>query len=380
MGVKMEYLIIGRYNDEFCCDVEQFKHFLVGNKRVNIQEDKLDFGHETFDYSIEQWDVERSPKETVFHLVISHTSAESSVIEKLDELDDFLNRLNIRFGAQFIINTVWDDVSSFYEERLYPKIARSERLLREIIYRFMIKAVGGSWYEKATPPKVKDEIGRTMEKRASVDEEQANNRQEDSQLYYADFIQLGNFLFAAYPLRRIDQRAIDKIRKALQENGQNLEGLLDSYDSKSNWDRYFADKIHVDDLEGKWRELYGYRNQVAHVKRMRRVEYERAMDLASEITGVFEDCLEQVENMDMSPEETAAIKEVAEETVGVRKNLDLFLKLYAENKGDLQTQVLRYLERSQDSQTHDQCKSAFELTRHYRSTPYAEVVGRLSDV
>lgn len=319
MGVRMEYLIIDRFNDEFCCDEKQFEHLLCSNSRVDIKGGKLLFKKESFDYSMKKWDIDKTPDETVFHLIVSHESDDSEVVEKLGEFDSFIRRMNKQFGSQFVINTVWDDVSSYYEERLYPQMAQVEKLLRDIIYRFMIKAVGSNWYDTATPPAVKDAIDNTLQKN------EATSTAEENQLSFADFKHLGMFLFTSYPLQPMGQRAIDKIRKALNEGRRDIEDLLSTYENRSNWDRYFADRIPVEGLKEKWEKLYGYRNQVAHVKHMSRSEFEDASRLVQEIIGVFEECLTHVEDVEMSQEELSAVKEVAKETVGPRNDMSYYL-------------------------------------------------------
>lgn len=307
--MKIEYLMIKDSND-FCATTDQLKSLLTSNKRLTIDSEQIFFSDVKFDYSLSANYVEwKKQKQIVFYLVLD-TSDDNA--EKLEELDILLHRINKTCGNQFVINTIWDDISTLYTKNLYPEIVLVENLLRKIIYRFMIKTAGSKWFESTAPEPVKKSIKNTVEKN------QEGDLPAENQLYFADFIQLGLFFFEKYTEKKLDQKAISDL-KAVKDDKDNIEDNLqdffNTYEAKSNWDRYFARSIEVDDLYDKWNKLYSYRNKVAHSKRMRSHEYVQAKKLVDELSEAFNKCLEHIDDVTMTEEQAEAIQEVAKETI-----------------------------------------------------------------
>lgn len=311
--MKIEYLLIKTQND-FCQTVEQFKNILTSNVRLTFSSDKLlTFKKVKFNYSISTYNIDTTQNhETVFYFQIVSTSESDDLYtaEIMEKFDYLLRRINSEYGDIFKINTIWDDVTILYVNKLFPQIVEVENLLREIIYRFMIKISGSNWFNYNVPVEVKSSISKTIEK---------NDLDKDSiysdQLYYADFIQLSLFFFCKYTVKQLDQNAILKLKALITEDKEKAIKLLDEYEAKSNWERYFADKISVDDLSAKWDTLYHYRNQVAHSKRMKKQEYDDALNIINELKPAFEHCIEYVDDIKINEEETEAAKDVAKETI-----------------------------------------------------------------
>lgn len=308
--MRLEYLLTKKRPNDFCNTEEQLKSLFLSNSRVTMDESALTLGKRSFECVVEKWEVDGSPDEMVFYVAVSSVEKDEDAADNLGEFDQFIRHLNSTYGTLFTINTIWDDVSMYYERELYPRIARVENLLRKIIYRFMIRATGDGWFDNTVPKGVKKSITETLEKNhRSLDET------GEDQLYYADFIELGRFIFDPYPLRPLSRQAFEDIRAAMNEDSKDVEELLDQYESKSNWERYFEGAIQVDDLNNKWTKLYAYRNQVAHTKRMSRREFQAAMKLINELASEFESCLERAGTVKMSEREVEVVKEVAKETV-----------------------------------------------------------------
>jgi len=307
--LKIEYLLIKTDND-FCSTTEQFKSLLLSNKRISMNETSIQFSGVSLGFTLtEQAVVWKKKKEIIFYFSVS---AEEDNIDKLEDFDILLHRINDNCGCQFIINTIWDDVSVYYTNQLYPSMVEVENLLRKVIYRFMIKTAGSAWFENTVPNDVKAAILKAAEK----------NRMEElpleNQLYLADFIQLGWFFFEKYTTRPLNQNSIQELRRIVDEketSEEKLKSFLETYEAKSNWERYFAEKIEVDRLNDKWQELYGYRNCVAHAKRMSSKEFEIACLRINEVKTAFEKCLDHIDDVEMTEEEAEAVQEVAKETI-----------------------------------------------------------------
>ena len=113
-----------------------------------------------------------------------------------------------------------------------------------------------------------------------IDKDKNNTETDENILYYADFIQLKNFLFIRYPNKFIEQ---DKFIEKLKMDDYNKDTIIKDFEYKSNWDRYFESIIDKGELEENLGELYKYRNLVAHNRKIRLNESERTETLTNQV-------------------------------------------------------------------------------------------------
>lgn len=311
--MTIEYLLVKKQDDFFSTE-EELLNLLKTNARIKIKDTKIQFSRSSLTYKLSKDEVPEK-KEIVFHFTVS--VEKEGQISKLEEFDSLLRRINSECGKQFIIDTIWDDVSTGYTRKLYPQMVEIENLLRKLIYRFMIKTVGMTWFEKAVPSEFKKAVTETAEKN--------NIEVTEDHLYYADFIQLCVFLFEAYSLKP-KENLIRELKKAVDEKAleEKYKELIETYDPKSNWERYFAEKIEIDNLDEKWRKLYKFRNQVAHAKRMRKKECDEAIALIEELKPAFVKGLEHVNEVQLTEEETETVKVAAKEIMTVSEYASLW--------------------------------------------------------
>lgn len=304
--MKSVFLFVKTKND-FCQNTEQFKSLLSSNLRLVLKENTLEADHKEVHYSIIDYDVPAS-NEVIFRISLeAKQEKEINQVEALEAVESVLRRINEQVGF-FQINTIRDEVSLYYGRKLYPEIAETEALLREIIYLFMLKSVGSKWLKEQSPEELKKAILNTAEKNNS-------SYPDTDALIYADFIALGWFFFSKYPLKKNYQELLQKLKNKENLEEAKLKELLEQYESKSNWDRYFADKINVENLSNKWDELYKYRNMVAHTKRIRKEDFSKAKAIIDELKPAFMQCLEHMNSIRMTEEESVAVEEVAEQTI-----------------------------------------------------------------
>lgn len=327
--MKIEYILIKK-SDDFYSSVEQFKNLLMTNSRISVEEESIIVSDNRYSYNLSTQEVKWGKrKDRIFNFTVSTDNNAERDAANIEIFDRLLRRIINESGDQFIINTIWDDASIYYANRLYPKITGIENLLRKIIYKFMVSIAGGSWFDDTVPDDVKKKIVEVQKK----DEAGTVVKSYSSdQLYDADFIQLDNFFFRTYPLKPVSQETITRIKALITENTdkEKLIKNLSDYEYKSNWDRYFADKINIDDFSEKWTRLYQLRNKVAHTKRLKKQEYEEAIGLIKELEIAFNACLNEIDNISVSEEETIAAKESVRETIGSSNPYSSFLKAIAE--------------------------------------------------
>ena len=307
----MEYIFI-KPEDEYYASEEKFRNFLCTNKRITFDttdksnKSTLSFDNYELDYALECTKVEKS-KEIIFRLIVEVSGTDDEQTQKLEVFDSLIKEINEKCGRPFSINTIWNDVSSYYGKKLYPDIVNLENTLRKIIYLFMLKTIGSGWLDTNTPEKFQTSIESIIEKnnkkRSDIDAEW---------LIYADFIDLGKFFTAPYPLKS-DLTSLFKIleqygdmditddekdnskttpkakkhKKAKTLTKELIQKLSDEYEPKNNWDRYFSDKLSVNSpnkFSNDWSSLYDIRNKVAHGKPIGKAIFDKATNLINTYT------------------------------------------------------------------------------------------------
>lgn len=301
--MKIEYIFIKKKND-FCTDKTEFINLLTSNCQISIKDNKINVGSNSATFTLEHESIENA-KEDLFSLTIENTT--ENKIPVLETIDSVLRRINATYNL-FYINTIFDEVSINYAIELYPKIINTENLLRKIIYLFMLKNLGSKWMQKHVPTDMQDSISKTLEKN-HISEILVDH------LYYADFITLGWFFFSKYALDTDYQKLISALKNPENHTQDKLDELLEKFEKKSNWDRYFSNKIPVDNLSEKWRQLYNYRNQVAHSKRISADDFSNANLLITELSDAFNNCLSHMNDVEMTVEQTEAVEKVAQESI-----------------------------------------------------------------
>ena len=336
--MKLEYIFI-KSVDEYCVSEEMFRNFLCTNERIVFRFPGPDgsgqailFDEQELKYGIESVTVEKS-NETIFHFTVEATGEETEQVTVLEAFDSLIKNINIKCGRMFSINTLWNDVFLYYGKKLYPEISNVENLLRKIIYLFMLKTVGSRWLDTDAPEKFRTSITSVIKK---------NNKEKDDiheeWLIYADFISLAYFFTAPYSLKPelndlfeqlkqyqategdIETKGTpDKAEKAAKMlTKEVIQALSDEYEPKSNWDRYFSDKLGEKSpkkFSDKWSSLYDIRNKVAHGKPISKEDFDKASSLIKVFTEAFRECINIIDTLEITAEEAEAVEAVAQQVI-----------------------------------------------------------------
>lgn len=332
--MKMEY-IFTKIEDDYYVSEDAFKNFLCTNKRISFEleeqgkigKKKLIFDGQKFEYELENAMVEKS-KERLFHLNVDTLGEDEEQVEKLNSLNSVIKEINEKCGNPFSINTIWNDVSSYYARKLYPEISKIENMLRKIIYLFMLKTVGSEWFKTSTPNDFQTYIKDVIKKNSKSEDEI-----EADWLIYADFITLVKFFAAPYSLESDVKQLFKELEqyKSGEKSGKDnkkcvakpltekdFKELSDKYEPRNNWERYFLDNLSVkspNKFSHDWSSLYTVRNNVAHGKPIGKNDFEKAMDLIERYTEIFNQCIGIIDSLQTTPEEAEMVEAVAQQVI-----------------------------------------------------------------
>lgn len=309
--MKLEYQLIKPQNN--CCNsVEQLENLLKTNNcfKVNKELEIIEFKNKTIKYKINKFDT-TDGKEVIF--IVKFETLKSNInleeitfFESFDQ--EFINTINLYKSEKnyIYINTLEDEISKYYSERLYPKFNKIENKLRKIIYIFMENNLGSLWMEKSIGPNLKEKLDKSFQDRHIKDN-------QNDYLINTDFIVLGKFLFEEYTTGKFEDIE-SKIKKleGIDESQlrSEIKKIQEDYTKKSNYNRYFDGKLENDNLKKKWESLYNYRCLVAHNKRIRKKEFETSNKLIEDLDKVFEKCLTNIDNVKVPKENIDTLEKI----------------------------------------------------------------------
>lgn len=284
----------------FCNDASDFERMLRSHDKLDFSRGTLVFaGEHHFPYRVHTNEIS-GKEQRCFYLSLLFNGDESA----LDKYEGALRAVRAAAHTHGCIpETIWDDVSLYYSERGYPLIHRAESLMRKLITYFMLTRVGKEWVAETSPSDFKQAL------------EKSKRKQQSDVLHQADFIQLGDFLFKAYP-NRDPHYLIDMIAKARAVTDLKLDDLQ-LFVPRSNWERYFADIVDCEDeyLNKRWKELYELRCKIAHNALVGRVDFERVQTLLKEVEPFLHSAISNLGKVEVPPEEKDQVAENAAATL-----------------------------------------------------------------
>jgi hypothetical protein len=165
----------------------------------------------------------------------------------------------------------------------------------------MLTHVGKEWVTEASPLIVREAIDKSKRK------------QYLDALHQIDFMHLGDFLFKAYQTRDVSE-LYQKLDGAQNIGDLNLEELKE-FTARSNWERYFSSVVDCTDeyLDKRWKQLYDLRCMVAHNAIIGRAEYDRIVQLVSEVSEYLQKAVENLDKIHVPNEDR---EQLAENVVG----------------------------------------------------------------
>jgi hypothetical protein len=321
---KVEYLVLMDSDGAFCNCKESFNKLLQVSSDIKISGSKLIYkGVLDLSYSIMSGEVE-GKDQRFFQIAFIAQHNEEQLDSFVSLLRDVRTIIN-KYGGQ--PEVLRDDISTYYANKAYPLIHRTENMMRKLIANFMLRKVGKGWLKEAAPDTFKQAVDKTKRKDAGY----------MNALYQVDFIHLADFLFKPYSVRDIN-KLYEQINKATKIDELDMEALRD-FIPRSNWYRYFSAVVDCDDLflDKRWKELYELRCIVAHNSIMAKSDYIKIITIVEEVKGKIEKAICEIDKITVPANDQeivaesviSSINELYGEFIRAWKNLEAGLRQLA---------------------------------------------------
>lgn len=251
-------------------------------KTINRIDDENDIFIKRFEYECDSCNITfiiHSVADSEYLDINIQGKTTSKIINCLEQVQNELLNSGIRDNYIYIIS--YDAISEYYCNKMVVKLNEFERNLRKLFFNIYILNLGKEYYQATMPSdlqnKIKGLIGSTSKEHInSLREKYAVNKKQAEeiarlQLFFYSF-ELGDINYFLFTPRftEYDKKTIEKFLSQHSDlsklTDEKLRNAFSKFLPKSDWDRFFSDKIKIDNIDNLFKEIREYRNSVAHFK------------------------------------------------------------------------------------------------------------------
>lgn len=211
-------------------------------------------------------------KEITFLDIIVDGKSKAQAITGLEYIQELL--LNHDMDDYYIPIISYDAISEYYCNKIFGKLNSLERNLRKLLFDIYIANFDVQYYEATITKEHQDEIKKIIKAKGGA---KARKTEQLKNFFYAlDYGSLRKILFTP-SWTEIDQKEKDKF---LSENtdlstlsDEELRNKFLKFSPKSDWERFFSEKIKIEKIEELIKDIGLYRNKVAHFKFFYKQDY-----------------------------------------------------------------------------------------------------------
>lgn len=207
------------------------------------------------------------------------------IIKGLEYVQEAILKSSISQKYNEII--AYDAISEYYCNKIYPKLNELERNLRKLLYNIYIVNLGRDYYQTTISSDLQNKIKSVIQ--AKGNEEKKETERMQKFFYSMEFADIYQMLFEPH-WTEIDEKAKDDFLKSHLNlsllTDDQLRQAFSKITPKSDWKRFFADKMESDVIKSLINEIRRSRNNIAHCKFFYRAEYvncNKAMSKFNEI-------------------------------------------------------------------------------------------------
>lgn len=280
--------------------------------------------------------------ETKYLDVVVQGKTKARIVKCLEDIQKNLFDSGIR--ERYIDIVSYDAVSEYYCNKIYPNLNTLERNLRKLLFNIYIVHFGLDYY-KATiaegiQGKVKGKIGadsNTDVKTIIKANYNVSSRKEAEEIerlqrffYSLEYCDIEELLFVPHWTKDDESKKTDFLKKYANLSDLSDEQLREAfaeYTPRSDWERFFSDKIAIPNI----RELIGqirlYRNSVAHFKFFYEAEFNECYKLTDQLNSAIISAIKITEEKDFAAKNSENLSKALE---NVLSTFASFTKSFAE--------------------------------------------------
>lgn len=258
--------------------------------------------------------------ETTYLDVAAEGGSEEDVIKCLEYVHETLQSSGV--CSDYVMILSYDTVSEYYCNKLYPKLNELERNLRKLLFNIYTVNFGRDYYKTTISGDIQTKAKENIRAKGNADRKEVTVLQE---FFYS--LELGDVQQLLFTPRwtELDEQT----KQAFLNEHSDLSMLSDAdlrsefadIAPKSDWDRFFSDKVSNVDFKGIIDTIRGYRNKVAHCKHVTQEEYQDCVGLIKQLNDAIFEAIKATEDKDFESKNRVYLQNVVNQLADAIQNL-----------------------------------------------------------
>lgn len=221
-----------------------------------------------------------------------------ATIKKSDILKDYIEIIS------------YDAISEYYCNKIYPKLNELERNLRKLLFNIYVVNFGRDYYQMTISGDLQKKIKSVIQ--AKGNEEKKETERLQKFFYSMEFADIQQMLFVPH-WTEVDERSKNTFLKSHEDLSKltdyELRKAFSEFAPRSDWKRFFSDKMDEDDIQSLIDEIRRSRNSIAHCKFFYQADYSLCNKAMSKFNKAVKSAIAITEDKDFSEKNRESIKE-----------------------------------------------------------------------
>lgn len=249
--------------------------------------------------------------EVIYLDIIVEGKNKAQMIKCLEQVQEMLLSSGIRDNYIDIIS--YDSISEYYCNKILPKLNALERNLRKLLLNIYTVNFGKKYYQTTISPELQNKIKGVIQAKGSEDKKEIERLQK---FFYSFELNDVQKLLFAESWTDVDEQAkkdfLSKHNDLSQLSDEGLRNAFSKFTPKSDWERFFSDKIDIPDIENVIERIRQHRNAIAHFKFFYNKAYTESNSLISKLNAAVLKAIKITEDKDFAEKNAEYISEIFE--------------------------------------------------------------------
>jgi len=226
----------------------------------------------------------------------------------------------------------YDAISEYYCNKIYPKLNTLERNLRKLLFNIYIVNFGSDYYKATVGEELQGKIKgviNTDSSRGEKDQIKAeyktNTKKEAEEIerlqrffYSFEYNDIQNLLFTPSWTSADEaekSKFLDKHTDLSALSDEELREAFSKYVPRSDWDRFFRNKIYISDIRKIIEQIRLHRNNVAHFKFFYKGDYNECKKLVNHLNSAIVKAIKITEDKDFVEKNAETLTETLKDVL-----------------------------------------------------------------
>lgn len=227
-----------------------------------------------------------------------------------------------RVCQDYIMIISYDAASEFYCNELYLMLNKLERNLRKLLFNIYVVNFGKDYYKTTISDDIQRKAKEKIRAKGDAGKKEVTVIQEF--FYSLEFGDIRQMLFKPKWTKLDEQNK----HKFLEEHSdlstlsdEELRNAFAAITPKSDWDRFFCDKMPNMDLEDILETIRKCRNKVAHCKLFTLEEYQDSRKIIEQLNEIIVEAIKVTEDKDFVEKIMADFKKQLQQMADMARQL-----------------------------------------------------------